>query len=351
MTRFDQMQRLLDNRKFFKLVCGAGNEDAEEVKRLTVLYTLAGAKGLDVSANLEVVRKCVEGIDLAFQLADKLDVILKTRPWITVSVGMKGDHHVRKATINPETCISCKVCIQSCPTEAIPNELIVNKAKCIGCGHCGAICPRNDVITYKHNSRVLKEILPKCMELGVENFELHAAVASDESIMEEWELINEVNTDGHNSMCLDRLHLSDFALETRIIKAKQVAGERLIIQADGYPMSGGKDDYNTTLQAVAIADVINKRFNKLKDKKTKKSLYKPKQEINILLSGGTNSLTTELADQCDVKWQGSSIGTFARNLVKEIISSDNFYEDLDLIHEGYLRAKKIVESNIGAIDE
>jgi hypothetical protein len=44
------MQELLDSSKYFKLVCGAGNEDAEEVKRLTVLYTLAGAKGMDVSA-------------------------------------------------------------------------------------------------------------------------------------------------------------------------------------------------------------------------------------------------------------------------------------------------------------
>ena len=31
LTRFEQMQSLLDNTKYFKLVCGAGNEDAEEV--------------------------------------------------------------------------------------------------------------------------------------------------------------------------------------------------------------------------------------------------------------------------------------------------------------------------------
>ena len=59
MTRFEQMNYLLDNTKYFKLVCGAGNEDAEEVKRLTVLYTLAGAKGMDVSANTDVVTACM----------------------------------------------------------------------------------------------------------------------------------------------------------------------------------------------------------------------------------------------------------------------------------------------------
>ena len=31
MNRFDQMEDLMKRRKYFKLVCGAGNEDAEEV--------------------------------------------------------------------------------------------------------------------------------------------------------------------------------------------------------------------------------------------------------------------------------------------------------------------------------
>jgi hypothetical protein len=60
------MQVLLDDEKYFKLVCGAGNEDAEEIKRLSVLYTLAGAKGLDISANVGVFKACMEGVDLAF---------------------------------------------------------------------------------------------------------------------------------------------------------------------------------------------------------------------------------------------------------------------------------------------
>ena len=99
MTRFEQMQSLLDNAKYFKLVCGAGNEDAEEVKRLTILYTLAGAKGMDVSANTDVVTACMDGIDIAFELAEDLGINLKIRPFIMVSVGMPGDHHVRKSLL------------------------------------------------------------------------------------------------------------------------------------------------------------------------------------------------------------------------------------------------------------
>ena len=351
MTRFEQMQSLLDNTKYFKLVCGAGNEDAEEVKRLTILYTLAGAKGMDVSANTDVVSACMDGIDIAFGLAEDLGINLKIRPFIMVSVGMPGDHHVRKSYINLDTCLKCDLCIPVCPTDAIPKELVVIKDKCIGCGNCSAICPRQDIIHYEHNNKELETLLPECLAVGAEQIELHAAVADDEAIMQEWQLVSDVNPNGHISMCLDRLHLSNFSFENRVEKAREIAGDRLIIQSDGYPMSGGEDDFNTTLQAIATADVLNKRFN-MKLRKSKNVLiYKKKNEVDQLLSGGTNSLTAVLADQAGVKFQGASLGTFARKIVKEVIDNENFYNDIDSIKEGYLIAKKLVVANVGEINE
>ena len=56
----------------------------------------------------------------------------------------------------------------------------------------------------------------------------------------------------------------------RIVLAHEIAGERLIIQADGIPMSGGVDNFNTTLQAVSIADLLNKE---LKDKKENSKIF------------------------------------------------------------------------------
>ena len=362
--RFLKLQELFDNQKYFKMICGAGNEDLEEVKRLTMIYTLAGAKGLDISATPEVVKSCVEGIDRAFDISGSLGINLKTRPYIMVSVGMPGDHHVRKAFIDPETCIKCGLCVAPvCPTEAIlPIEVgeevaFVIEGKCIGCGDCSAICPKPEIISYTHNEKALSEVLPKCIELGAENIELHAAIADDEQIMKEWDIVNKSNPNGHNSMCLDRLHLGNFGLEYRIKLAKEIAGDGLIIQADGYPMSGGEDNYNTTLQAVATADVVNKAFNMRLNKKTKRIEYKKYKEVNILLSGGTNSLTSKLANQSDVRFQGVSIGTFARNLIykniKEKYDYDDkgFYTDMKNIKEAHQIAKTLVEANVGEIYE
>ena len=362
--RFLKLQELFDNQKYFKMICGAGNEDLEEVKRLTMIYTLAGAKGLDISATPEVVKSCVEGIDRAFDISGSLGINLKTRPYIMVSVGMPGDRHVRKAFIDPETCIKCGLCVSPvCPTEAIePIEVgkevaFVIEGKCIGCGDCSAICPKPEIISYTHNDKALSEVLPECIELGAENIELHAAISEDEYIMKEWEIVNKSNPNGHNSMCLDRLHLGNFGLEHRIKLAKDVMGDRLIIQADGYPMSGGEDNYNTTLQAVSTADVVNKAFNMRLNKRTNQLGYYKKRKVNILMSGGTNSLTSKLAKQSNVDFQGVSIGTFARNLIYKNIKDNydyddkGFYTDIKNIKEAYQIAKTLVEANVGEINE
>tara|TARA_A100001011_G_scaffold366728_1_gene419527 strand:+ start:1887 stop:3011 length:1125 start_codon:yes stop_codon:yes gene_type:complete len=360
MDRTLELQNLLDTGQYFKMICGAGNEDTEEVRRLAMIYTLAGAKGLDISTTPSVVLAAVDGINRAYEIADKLNIDIGTKPYIMISVGMPGDHHVRKAYIHEDLCIKCGLCVAPvCPTVAIePIEIKVETAfvieeKCIGCGACSAVCPIMDCITYSHNDKLLEELLPHCIELGAENIELHAAVAETDVIMKEWETVIKSNPDGHNSMCLDRLHIGNFELKNRIEKALEMTKPGLmILQADGYPMSGGQDDFNTTLQAVATADVVNKNFNMRLNKKTKQLQYTRRKKLNVVLSGGTNTLTADLAVQGDVRFQGVAVGTFARNLIYDRIKTnypyddDNFYKDYDNIKQAYLIGKNLVDSNI-----
>lgn len=337
MSRFEVMRNLLEQGKYFKLVCGAGNENTVEVRRLALIYTLAGATGFDVSATPNVVEACVEGIDLAYQHANSLGLEIPIRPFITVSVGMPGDHHVRKAYI-VDDCVSCGKCIPVCPTDAIPEDYRIIREKCIGCGNCEAICPpKVAAVRYEHNDKALSEILPRCLAAGAENIELHAAVPGDDKILDEWKTVSEAQPDNFISMCLDRYHLSNMHLIQRIRAAWEIAGERTMVQADGVPMSGGADDFNTTLQAIAIADVIQK------DLKSKDKAFK---SMPILLSGGTNGKTAEMARMCNVPYQGVSIGTHARKIVKNWIGVAGFEHDLHEIRAALVPATDLVTRSI-----
>jgi len=381
MNRFEALKNIVQTQKCFKMICGAGNEDAVQVKKSAFVYTLAGAKILDVSANVEVVKAAMQGIDLAYEYSSKLNVNIDIRPYIMVSIGMPGDHHVRKSYIDPYKCIGCTLCIPVCPTDAIPKNFvkeldifkmlngsfdepdnskeIVIKDLCIGCGKCSNICPKEDIISYRHSFRELGVLLPECMKFGAELFELHAAVGEDDITLKEWELVCKINTSNYNSMCLDRLNLGNLKLEHRIEQALRIANDKLMIQADGYPMSGGEDDFNTTLQAVSCADVINKKFNMKLNKKREKDLlgkekisakkiYKYFSEPNvipILISGGTNSHSKELANLSGVRINGVSIGTYARDLIETFIVEKNFYENDELIFGAYNAAKDLVEKS------
>ena len=381
-NRYENLKKKLIENKCFKVICGAGNEDKNEVKKISFIYSLAGATLLDVSANPEVVRASLEGINLANEFNSKYNIGVQNKPYIVVSVGMPGDHHVRKSYIDPQTCIGCKICIPVCPTKAIPENFVENldyfkqlggnfneqnqdkeivvKDLCISCGKCSAICPKDNIISYRHPKNELEKLLPECIDAGAESIELHAGVSEDNLTLDEWEIIQQSNPNQFNSVCLDRLNLSNFLLENRIEKIKNISKDKLIIQADGIPMSGGENDYNTTLQAIACADIINKKFNMRKNIKEKsisggkasissKKIYRTsghKLGIFILVSGGTNQKTKKLAELTNVRVNGVSIGTYARDIIHQDIKQDNFLKDKDLIISSYKKAKKLVDANL-----
>lgn len=340
MDRFSQYSYLLSNSLFFKLVCGAGNESEEEVERLAFIYTLAGCKGFDVSANVNIVKACRRGIEKAYDFSKPyfIEKVSSFEPFVTVSVGMPGDHHVRKAFIDVDQCVNCNLCIPVCPTDAIPKSLVISDSLCIGCGNCEAVCPpAATAIRYRHNNKELQTILPQCVEAGAESIELHAGVPDELTTRSEWSIVSDCLPNGMISMCLDRAHLSNVHLMDRIKMAKEVASDRLIIQADGIPMSGGTDTFNTTLQAISIADIITKNLI-LKDRKFKR--------LPVLISGGTNSLTGELARQCNVPFSGITIGTHARSVVKNELPDVDFNVDSSCTSEAVKKAHALIMQNV-----
>ena len=330
MGRYEELKNKIDKNQYFKVVCGAGNEDPEEVRKLALIYTLAGTTAIDVSANVEVVKSAVKGINKAMQLSSRLGRKIKLRPFITVSVGLKGDPHVQKAIINSLKCESCGNCLKVCPQKAITNDFNVKEFRCIGCEKCLNVC-NTEAISFYHKKIDFNKILPKCIKYGAETLELHAITLNDKEVFNDWKIIDSLIPNNFISMCIDRNFLSNQHLIKRINKAKEITGERLVIQADGVPMSGGNDDHNTTLQAIAIADIIRK--NKI--------------STAIIASGGTNSKTRELAELCGVTINGIAIGTHARKILSKYIEKKNFENDLDLIKKAVTIAEKLIKANVG----
>lgn len=310
------LKDLLKDRHCFKLVCGAGNEDVESVRRLVYVYALAGCRFFDLCACEEVVDAVIEtlhnsGIYDAF---------------LCVSVGIKGDPHCNKAVIDYNRCINCGSCESVCPQGAI-HYAKVKKEKCIGCARCWKVCPRS-AISFTSAEKNLDEVLPQLIKKGIDCIEFHVDSQNENEIFTKWKYITD-NFDGMLSICISRGKLGDEALVERIKKMTDGAEPySVIIQADGFPMSGGEDDYKATLQTVATAEIVQNA----------------NLPVYLILSGGTNSKTSELARMCGINYHAVAVGSYARKIVKKYIDRPDFWDNQNVIDEALNVVKPLVDS-------
>lgn len=316
------LKDLLENKKCFKLVCGAGNEDAIEVEKLVTIYSLAGCNFFDVCAKPEIVDAAKRGLKNAGIFEDR---------YLCVSVGIDGDPHITKASINTSKCITCGACKTVCPHDAInfDNGFKINKARCLGCGQCANICPQK-AINMESQLVNYKEVLPKLIEKGIDCIEFHAISEDENDVDEKWAQINEM-FDGMLCISLDRSELGDRKLKERVQRMISIRKPySTIIQADGIAMSGNNDEFGTTLQAVATTQLFQNA----------------KMPIYIMISGGTNTKSTELAKLCGVQPHCIAIGSFARKIVKKYLSMDDILTDKNALNEAVEIAKSLVEKSL-----
>lgn len=312
------LKELLETKHCFKLVCGAGNEDIEEIKRLVYLYAVAGCRFFDLSANGDVILAAKEALDIA-KVYDA---------YLCVSVGIKNDPHVKKAVIDYDRCVNCGACEEICPEGAI-HYAKVKKEKCIGCGRCWRVCSRA-AISYISEEKDLNEVLPKIVETGIDCIELHAMGLNDEEVFSKWKYIND-NFEGLLSICTSRGQLSDEAMVKRIEKMLENRKPySTIVQSDGFPMSGGDDNYKSTLQAVATGEIVQNA----------------KLPVYLILSGGTNAKTTELAKMCDISYHGVAVGSYARKIVRRYVERPDFWTNPVVLNSALEIVKPLIDSVI-----
>lgn len=332
----NELGKLLEQKNCFKLICGAGNENLDEVEKLVALYAKAGCHFFDLSASEDVLKAAQKGLDFAIPKDHQKSY------HFCVSIGTKKDVHFNKAMINPDKCTGCGKCIEICPQNAIVRcehakmrrclELV--EKYCIGCLKCLKNCPHfaieairgEDMEKRKGLEFVTRQRIQASTPLAC--IELHASDTDENETNEIWQCLNK-KFEGMLSLCIGREKLSNEKVLSRV---KSLVEKRepytTIIQADGSPMSGGKDDFKTTLQAVAMAEVIQNE----------------NLPVYIIASGGTNSRTAELARICGVNIHGVAIGSYARKIVKDHIIREDFFENDKIFNEALKIAKNLVKS-------
>lgn len=316
------LDSLLKEKKCFKLICGAGNENLEEIEKLVALYAAAGCHFFDLCASEKVLQAAQKGLDFAIPKEFQKDY------FFCVSTGIKNEPHLNKVKIIKKACKECKKCIKTCPQDAISKKFKIKEEKCIGCLRCLKVC-KYDAIEIYSKCKPIEEILPPVTRHSslVTCLELHASGEDEEDVQQRWDYLQS-NFDGMLSLCIDRSKLGNERIISRIKNLiKNRKPYTTIIQADGAPMSGGEDDFKTTLQAVAMAEVIQNS----------------ELPVYILLSGGTNSKSAELAKLCGVKAHGVSVGSYARKIVKKNIEHEDFLQNEEI----FKQALEIAEELIG----
>ena len=86
----------------------------------------------------------------------------------------------------------------------------------------------------------------------------------------------------------------------------------------------------------SIADIINKEL-KQKDKKF--------NSLPVLISGGTNSFTGQLARQCGVDFNGITIGTHARKVISQFRKTPSSLTSEEL-NKAISQARNLITMNL-----
>ncbi len=314
----EKIKRILESKKCLKLICGAGNENFREIEKLSYIYSKCGFNIIDVCAKIEAVNAAKKGI----QRAQKEDETA-----ICVSIGLQNDIHMTKAVINRQKCTNCKKCISTCSQDAIyfeDDKIQTDDKKCIGCKKCADVCSENAVI-FEHKYKNPHEMLLPLISENIDCVEFHCSCSDINQITDSWSKIKSIYS-GILGICIDRSQLGYIQI-IELLKQLSETSSNMIIQADGKPMTGGSDDLKSTLQTVAFAELIRSA------------------NINnfLILSGGTNSKTSYLANLLDINVNGVALGSYARKIVKEYLS-DDFFSNYELQEAAISKAQTLAEN-------
>lgn len=282
-------------KNLFKLVLGLGNLDFKEIEYIINIYSNTKTDIIDIPPNQKA-------IDIVFKELKNNNKNINDFLF-SLSFAIENDKHNSFAFINNEKCKKCFKCIKQCHHKAIfikDKNVVIDKTKCIGCQKC-----KCKAISYKNKYSVSDfDAINLANKNNVKIIELHASISKTKMIKQTFDNLNN-NFDGIISVCFSREYLSEhklIKLTDYFIKKRE--GKPLIIQADGFSMTGGENDYSSTINAVSCAQLFQK--------------YLKFQNFYIFISGGTNEMTSQLAKLSNIQYAGITVGSYARRIIKNV---------------------------------
>ncbi|MGB6013199.1 MAG: LdpA C-terminal domain-containing domain [Nodosilinea sp.] len=250
---------------WIKLICGASYQDMPTVRRLAMLYALAGVDCVDVAADGAAVAAARQGLKdamwLAERLGDRSGSALENHglPWLMVSLNDSEDPHFRKAHFDAALCPpECdRPCETVCPTAAIqfqsPTQGGVKPDLCYGCGRCIAVCPLDNIEARPYLAR--PEAFTSEQLAQIDAVEIHTQTGHQAQFEQLWQRLQPWRS--HLKLisisCPDHAQVVPYLQDLYNLMAPLELP--LIWQTDGRPMSGdlGK---GTTHAAICLAQKI-----------------------------------------------------------------------------------------------
>lgn len=319
--------QFLKSGKAFKLILGAGNQNISEIEKIVAIYAKAGCKFFDVGASVEAVEAAKRGI--IFAIPEKF----RNDHHICVSVGTKNDPHLKKCIVDKNICVGCGSCLGVCRNSAIyleNSKAHIKSENCIGCLGCFNVCSKHAIDTYSVDIN-LKNVLPDIISKGIKCIEFHINLSDKNEVFEKLEQINSVYS-GILSVSIGRTVGSETDIKevlNKIIKTREPY--TTIIQADGVPISGGKDDFASNLQALAMVDFVNRQA----------------YQSFVFASGGVNTKFAQLANQFELPLTGVAMGSFARKAIERYYKQPDILTNTMLFNDAVNVAKGVVNSALG----
>lgn len=238
-----------------------------------------------------------------------------------VSVNIGKDPHFRRIELDTEKCTECLDCIPSCPSQAF--SVIASEAKqspdsifnynidlCFGCSNCLPEC-KDGALQFQNWNSFDQNSLKELAQLGASAIEIHLNKNLDEfkEFYKDFKPIFELE-----SFCIGSDSSNQKELEasvTEIVEAfysKHSFEESFIIQVDGVPISGAKEELEKDQVSINKAKIV---INYIESK-----FPAFRKKIFVQIAGGTNNHSLEKALEQKISIHGVAIGSYARKKLK-----------------------------------